>query len=143
MGYKGNEALNGSFTRVEIAGTLVGTAQKGSAKIKYETETWSDGDEDVDKQVGKSGEMELEAIKVGSKFFILFLPKTQGKEVYVDVYMETKDPDVKGVEAYLIKDCWLKDEISIVDFERKKVLRETLKFGFKPSNMQPTELVRN
>ena len=140
---RGNEGINGSFTRVEVDGNLVGTAQKGSIKIKYETETWQDGDEDVDKQVGKSGEIELEAIKIGSKFFILFLPKMQGKEVYVDIYVETKDPDVKGVEAYLIKDCWLKDEISIVDFERKKVQRDTLKFGFKPSKMEPTELIRD
>ena len=144
MNIPAQRQINGTFGEVYINGIHFGDIQKCTAEIEIERETVNmAGSLGSDSKItGTKGSGTISFKKVYSREVALILPiiKT-GKDIRAVIVTNLADPDSYGSEKVQISDAWF-NNLSIIDFEVKKLLTRELKFGFNPDNVEFMDIIK-
>lgn len=133
MGYKTNDVINGSYGYVWVGQDLLAQVIGFEAKMKLEkadviqTGTLAKGQ----KVIGVEGTGTIKMNKIDSYFINLLLDDIQnGKAPTVTIISNLDDPAAKGNERIKLSGVTF-DEITIADWEGKKLGEESIPFTFE------------
>lgn len=143
MNIPAKRQINGTFGEVYINGIHFGDIEKCNAEIDIEREAVNmAGSLGEDSKItGTKGSGSLTFKKVYSREIALIFPMIKsGKDIRAVIVTNLKDPDSYGSEKIQISDVWF-NNLTIIDFELKKLLTRELKFGFNPDNVEAMEII--
>lgn len=144
MNIPAQRQINGTFGEVYINGIHFGDIQKCTAEIEIEREAVNmAGSLGTDSKItGTKGSGTISFKKVYSREVALILPVIKtGKDIRAVIVTNLNDPDGYGSEKVQISDVWF-NNLSIIDFEVKKLLTRELKFGFNPDNVEFMDIIK-
>lgn len=132
MGFEAKNAINGTFGELWINDEKVAECVGFQAKINLTKEEvkrcGSLGKSE--KVTGWEGKGSLKLTKVFSRMSRLMAENIKkGKQTVVTIVSNLEDPDSYGSERVAIKDATF-DELTLADWEAKKILEENVPFGF-------------
>lgn len=133
--YEGYEVLTGSNGEVYHNGERLWEAKKISVTIKPKYEkVLKDGGIEDEKEVGRSGEGELEIDKISDSIHDEWLEDVlKGKRKPFMLRFSMKDQQKDGNTEITINRCKLSGDYELFEAERQKLVGTKIKFIFDPS----------
>lgn len=129
---EGKRVINGTWGEVWMDGDKVSEATAVQAKVtltkadvNFCRDLWKRS-----KVTGMEGKGTLKMHKVSSRMIIKMQDNVkQGKETVCTLVVKLADPDAFGTERIVLKNVCF-DELTLMDFEVKKNIEETIPFTF-------------
>lgn len=133
MAYDESKIINGTYGYLWLDNDLIQEVVSVKATITPKTETVSQSGQLVDgtKITGLECKGELKTNKISSRWINLMSENLKsGKQQSFTIISKLADPSNGGTERIILKGCVF-SELSLVDWELKKLAEDSLSFTFK------------
>lgn len=133
MAYDESKIINGTFGYLWMDEEPIQEVISVKATITPKTETVSQSGQLVDgtKITGLECKGELKANKINSRWINLMSENLKsGKQQSFKITSKLEDPSNGGTERIILKGCVF-NELTLVDWELKKLAEDSLSFNFK------------